>query len=239
MLNDTKTDRIRYIAFDLWNTLAYSLPRDPLIDLAEILGIVSQDIYSLQRLLLTREFASSNSFFEICSLLNVSYCHQKKNKFYELIERERKLFNLFSDSLPVLKLAKEQKFRVILASNLWNFCLPVLNEKIFYNFTFDYIFYSFKVGHIKPDNFFFKAFESAKIKVSEVIFVGDSLGADVLGSMHAGAKAIWLRRECSSEAFQIEENYLLQSDSYLGSANNLYQSLDIIQSYSQSSDEIN
>ncbi|WP_172642300.1 HAD family hydrolase [Allocoleopsis franciscana] len=228
MKNDSNKARIYHLAFDLWNTTAYSLERDPLIDLIDILRFSSSlEIADIQALIQTREFISSRPFAEICDLLEVPYCYKHEGKFRDLIESERKGFKLFQDTLPVLKTAREIGLTVSLVSNLWNFCLPVVQEVFFSQFQFDHVFFSFDIGSIKPSITFFKAIESVGISLSETLVVGDSLHSDILGAINAGSKAIWLKRDGSCSSPVVSEPFY--SDRYLGSITNLYQALEVVQ----------
>jgi hypothetical protein len=145
-----------HLAFDLWNTTAYSLPSDPLFSLANILQIESLSLDELQTLLHTRKFSSLNYFSEICELLQISYVEHQKNKFDELIKQEREQFKLFQDTLPSLKIAKSLGSSISLISNLWNFCMPSVHKHLLSAFDFDYTFFHLKLIVLSLTPIFFK-----------------------------------------------------------------------------------
>lgn len=225
----------RHLAFDLWNTIAYSLESDPLIELANnILQITLFNLEYLQSLLQTKEFRSSIAFTEICHLLEIPYCHDREVMFKHLIEKERNNFTVFEETIPVLRQAKEIGFTVSIVSNLWDFCIPVIEKKLLSQFKFDYIFYSFKIGSVKPKIKFFQAIQTAGINLSELIVIGGSFHSDILGSINSGAMAIWLRRESengNNTSLFAKERYEIYSDRYLGLVNNLYEALEIAKKF--------
>lgn len=225
--------KINHLAFDLWNTTAYSLERDPLIDLIEILEKSSLNFTEIQSFLQTRQFTYSNPFPEICDLLKIPYCHNKAIQFMALIEKEREQFQIFEDTLPVLIKAKKMGFTVSLVSNLWSFCIPEIKKLFFSQFDFDYTFFSFEIGHIKPSFNFFHQIELAGLILSETVVIGDSFSSDILGAINSGAMAIWLKRDKFSNIClpQEEYNFNFQCDRYLGIATNLYQAIDIVEKH--------
>ena len=57
---------------------------------------------------------------------------------------------------------------------------------------FKYIFISEEVGHAKPHQGFFDAiFKTANVSPEEVLFIGDSLSADMKGAVKSGCISVW------------------------------------------------
>lgn len=61
---------------------------------------------------------------------------------------------------------------------------------------FDFVVTAADAGVSKPHpEIFIQAAQLAKVELSKIVHVGDSVQADVLGAMHAGCKAVWFNEK--------------------------------------------
>ncbi|TVP62920.1 MAG: HAD family hydrolase [Nodularia sp. (in: Bacteria)] len=216
-----------YIAFDLWNTLAFSLPRDPIIDLINILKI-KISIKEVQDKIQTRCFYSDNPIFEICQHLNINYIPETELYFTELLNNERLNFKLFPETLQVLKQVQKMGFKIILISNLWNFIIPTIDNQLLSLFEFDGVFLSCLLGFTKPNYLFFDYVKNDLGIISEkIIVVGDSLEKDILGGIKSQCHAIWLQRDISYNPKYVLNNFQ-QNKLFLGRITKLSDVLKIL-----------
>lgn len=119
----------------------------------------------------------------------------------EIFEHLRVLFNdpasyrLFPDVHPTLTALKERSLQLAIVSN-WNWHLPDLVRELGLTDYFDFIVVSARVGCAKPHPGIFQvALERAKARPEQVIHVGDSYHADLLGAQAVGITGVLLDRE--------------------------------------------
>lgn len=106
---------------------------------------------------------------------------------------------VFRDALPCLESLKARGYRIFGLSNCTPWEAGGLVETGLAEFLEDVV-YSFQVGAIKPEERVFRyALERVGIPTAVVTHIGDSLGADVLGAIGAGWKAVLLDRDRTGE----------------------------------------
>lgn len=103
-------------------------------------------------------------------------------------------FVLFDDTLPTLKLLKNNGLIVGMISNLPQDKLPVCDE-LGLTPCLDFIMTPREAGADKPDPaIFLAALERAEVEAAQAIHVGDQYYFDVLGARGAGLKALFVDR---------------------------------------------
>jgi putative hydrolase of the HAD superfamily len=103
-------------------------------------------------------------------------------------------WSLFPDTIAALEHASRSRcISVVLSNNIPE--LPEIAAALGIKGFFRHIFVSAKIGYEKPDA---RAFHIALDGVKEkgnVWVIGDSYAADIRGALHAGLKAVLVRRE--------------------------------------------
>ena len=125
----------------------------------------------------------------ICNTLAPESCC----KLFRLLSRER--FQLFPDSIPVLKEVKRSGYPMAVVSDAQKvFCLEE-GEMLGLNQFFDHIVLSTQFGFRKPDGRLFAiACSLLDIPPAQAIYIGDDLRKDVKGAKQAGMAAILVSR---------------------------------------------
>jgi putative hydrolase of the HAD superfamily len=125
----------------------------------------------------------------ICNTLAAESCC----KLFRLLSRER--FQLFPDSIPVLKEIKRSGYPMAVVSDAQKvFCLEE-GEMLGLNQFFDHIVLSTQFGFRKPDGRLFAiACSLLDIPPAQAIYIGDDLRKDVKGAKQAGMAAILVSR---------------------------------------------
>ncbi len=114
-------------------------------------------------------------------------------KLFRLLSRER--FQLFPDSLPVLKEIKRNGHPMAVVSDAQKvFCLEE-GEMLGLNQFFDHIVLSTQYGFRKPDpRLFTIACSLLDVEPAQAVYVGDDLRKDVKGAQKAGMMAVLVSR---------------------------------------------
>jgi putative hydrolase of the HAD superfamily len=114
-------------------------------------------------------------------------------KLFRLLSRDR--FQLFPDSLPVLKEIKRSGYPMAVVSDAQKvFCLEE-GEMLGLNQFFDHIVISTQFGFRKPDRRLFNiACNLLDITPAQAVYIGDDLKKDVKGAKQAGMVAILVNR---------------------------------------------
>jgi putative hydrolase of the HAD superfamily len=132
----------------------------------------------------------------------------------EIFEHLRALFNdpasyrLFPDVHPTLAALKARGLQLAIVSN-WNWHLPDLLQSLGLADPFEFIVVSARVGCAKPHPGIFQAaLVRARAHPEQVIHVGDSYHADLLGAQNVGLTGVLLDREGE---VQVEEHLKIKS----------------------------
>ncbi len=121
---------------------------------------------------------------------------------WELLQSEHSLFaasaaTLYDDTIPTLSHLRDAGFKLAIVSN-WDTPLDPLTERLGIAHYFDAIVASHdeRVKSAKPDTHIFN-YTLAKVGVSaeEVVHVGDTYEADIIGARNAGIRPILLDRD--------------------------------------------
>jgi len=125
----------------------------------------------------------------ICNPLAAESCC----KLFRLLSRER--FQLFSDSIPVLKEIKRSGYSMAVVSDAQKvFCLEE-GEMLGLNQFFDHIVLSTQFGFRKPDGRLFAiACSLLDVPPAQAVYIGDDPRKDVKGAKQAGIAAILVNR---------------------------------------------
>jgi putative hydrolase of the HAD superfamily len=114
-------------------------------------------------------------------------------KLFRLLSRER--FQLFPDSLPVLKEIKRSGYPMAVVSDAQKvFCLEE-GEMLGLNQFFDHIVLSTQYGFRKPDPRLFSiACSLLGVEPAQAVYIGDDLRKDVRGAQKASMMAVLVNR---------------------------------------------
>jgi putative hydrolase of the HAD superfamily len=139
-------------------------------------------------------------------------------KLFRLLSRER--FQLFPDSIPVLKEIKRSGYPMGVVSDAQKvFCLEE-GEMLGLNQYFDHIVLSTQFGFRKPDRRLFTiACSMLDVPPAQAVYIGDDPRKDVGGAKKAGLCAILVNRNQMNLETEIKPDF---------SANNLWEAWDWI-----------
>ncbi len=191
--------------FDLWKTLGFSIDRDPILDVQEILGhnvtVVDGSARALAdpdfaRLCLTTDIRNPRKFVDfLAAACGRPATEEAHAAFKALIARERAGFGLYKDSLPALRGLQRAGARLGLISNLWPFPVRHIFEDTGLGQYFEHRIYSFATGFAKPDpEIFREAVELFHVAPEDCVMVGDNPVADIEGALAVGMRAALIDR---------------------------------------------
>ena len=190
--------------FDLWKTLGYSIDRDPIFDVQEMLGhnvIVegsarAQADPDFARLCLTTDIRDPRKFLDfLAAAVGRTASAEAHSAFAVLRARETSGFGIYDDSLPALKALKKSGARLGLISNLWPFPVEHIFEGNGLGRYFEHRIYSFDVGFVKPDpEIFREAQELFRVAPEDCVMIGDNPVADIDGALAVGMRAALIDR---------------------------------------------
>lgn len=151
---------------------------------------------------------------EICNPYGAESCC----KLFRLLSRER--FQLFPDSLPVLKEIKRSGYPMAVVSDAQKvFCLEE-GEMLGLNQFFDHIVLSTQYGFRKPDpRLFTIACNLLDVAPEQTVYVGDDPRKDVKGAQKAGMMAVLVNRNQMNLETETKPDF---------SANNLWEAWEWI-----------
>jgi HAD superfamily hydrolase (TIGR01509 family) len=194
--------------FDLWMTLIYSLPRDPILDLQQILGYEvgkSEGGNGSTPVQLNPLFAqaclttdiSDEAAFLAClgAKFGIELTEEMRGQAAHLWAAERDGVRFYPETIEVLAELKRQGKRLGLISNLWPFPAHHIFETLGLGAYFEHRIYSFAEGAAKPDGKIFRsAMDCFGVTAGQCVMVGDSPSSDVGGAFSVGMPAILINR---------------------------------------------
>lgn len=133
--------------------------------------------------------------------------------FANLLSLEfQKTGTLVSDAKDVLEYLKEYCKLIIITNSPKNEQYPRLQNAHILDYFFK-IFISEEIGYSKPDkNFFEVVFNSiCDIAKSDILIVGDSISADILGGKNSGIDTCWYNPKRKVKRLNIEPTYEIES----------------------------
>jgi len=196
------------VLFDLWYTLTFSLEKDPILSLQEVLGIPGPDDdpaglnRDFLRVCLTTNIADRQAFLkEVASKFGVTPDENMLKGFEAILAAETGNFGKFADTEKVLAQLKANGHRVGLISNLWPFPVQHIFEVNGLGALFEHKIYSFEVGSAKPDRAIYEAALTAfGVTAEQCAMIGDSVENDVRGALNVGIRAILIDRKGTAKA---------------------------------------
>jgi len=189
------------VLFDLWMTLIYSLPRDPILDLQVLLGLSGSVLDpKIAAACLTTDIGDEKAFLrDLAAKQGLKFGPAKWRKigagFAALTAAERDGVRLYPDTLQVLTELKRRGKRLGLISNLWPFPVDHIFKKLGLGAHFEHLVYSFAEGVAKPDRRIFQsAMERFAVAADRCLMVGDSLSSDIGGASGVLMPAVLINR---------------------------------------------
>lgn len=129
-------------------------------------------------------------FVEFKEVMQFHFDEHKVNEIYT--EKLAQQCYLFEDSLEVVKTCKKYAKLAAATNGVSRIQRARLNKSTLDTY-FDYLFISEEMGCAKPAYDYFKQiFTQAHVKPYEVMFVGDSLSADMAGASLSGCVSVWM-----------------------------------------------
>ena len=190
----------KVLLFDLWMTLVYGLPTDPIHTLQSILKhrspVEPLDPAFLRKCLTTDLKNPSDFLHEVAATFNLKVPRGALTQFRQLLRQERAAATAYDDTDVVLKaLAAGGEYRLGLISNLWPFPVHRIFNRMGMGKHFEHLVYSFEHGAAKPSASIFQhASELFDVSPEHCIMIGDSVSSDIEGALGAGMQAILIDR---------------------------------------------
>ncbi len=187
---------IKLIIFDLWHTLAqpYNTP-DTLHSTFEFF----QPKLSREKLRKTFENSTQkkiwksefNMYKNFLKNIKVKATKEAVNVIMAIREYEKSKAMLYRHVMPMLKKLKKQGYKLALLSNSTCFDCEHLERDTKFIEYFDYPFFSFQHGMVKPNPKIFKQLlKKTKCKPEEAIMIGDNLIDDTIPARRLGLNSI-------------------------------------------------
>lgn len=189
----------KVVLFDLWMTLVFGLPTDPIHTLQDLLKHRKPgeplDPEFLTKCLTTNVADPSLFLREVAGSFSLKVPRGSQAAFSRLLTREREAATVYDDSRQVLEQLRLRGYRLGLISNLWPFPVRRVFQEMGLGAYFEHLVYSFEVGVRKPSRpIFDHAAQLFGVDAEDCLMIGDSLSSDVEGSLAAGMHAILIDR---------------------------------------------
>ncbi|MBI5229347.1 HAD family hydrolase [Candidatus Micrarchaeota archaeon] len=206
--------QVKAIAFDLWNTIAFSKKERFLEKARDHFGLSEKEFNKGRYWTFAEEHwmkgrKSEKEFFkELCEYLGLTNGDAVK-EFILLWEENLDSFKFFPESENVLSILS-RKYPLALISNTEESSGERARKRFHLERFFKEVVYSYEVGLVKPDKRVFDI--TAKrigFKPSEMCMIGDDTKNDIKGAKSVGMKAIWINRENSGTC--VEADYTLKN----------------------------
>ncbi|MGD9679665.1 MAG: HAD family hydrolase [Candidatus Obscuribacterales bacterium] len=197
---------IKVVLVDLWRTLGYSHPREPIHDVQRILGHrvterngnleIDEDPDFLRDCLTTDIRQPGEFLATIGRVYGRIVPEGGMAAFLALLAQEKEAFTIYPDTLPMLSGLARKHVRVGLVSNLWPFPTRHIFQQRGLGRFFEHKIYSFEVGLKKPEPEIFElAAKRFGVRPQNCLMVGDDPQNDVAGALAVGMKAALINRE--------------------------------------------
>lgn len=183
---------IKAVLFDFWGTLAYHETHPALVRLEDAFKDREK---KEKKIIQTIVMEEKNTVEQIQKKLLKQFSFSKTE--WDRIQFFLKTndVQLYADVFPTLLMLKEKGIKIGLVSNSQSAGLNQVIESSGLEKIIDQFSWSFDVKATKPSPIIFHhALKKLKVKKSETVMVGDSLGTDILGAKASGLYAILLDR---------------------------------------------
>lgn len=189
----------KVVLFDLWMTLVFGLPSDPILTLQELLKHRKPgeplDPEFLTKCLTTNIANPSLFLREVAAAFNLKLPRGSVTAFRRLLLQERQAATAYDDAEKVLTQLRLRGYRIGLISNLWPFPVHRIFKQMGLGAHFEHLVYSFEVGARKPAREIFDhAANLFGVNAEDCVMIGDSMSSDVEGALAAGMHAILIDR---------------------------------------------
>ena len=189
-------DGIKLISFDLGNTLIASDGIE-LNELSSIIGAYSYEeiVLYIMEFLYTSKIDVQTATDNFCKKFN---CYEYFSKISLILNPETNNEYIYDDSFEILQFLAEYKRKNNIVIAACSNAFYWSNKSVFddnLSHFFDYVFYSFELGSYKPKIDFFSDIEKTTgIASKQILHVGDSVYADIYGSIKCGWNSILIDR---------------------------------------------
>jgi HAD superfamily hydrolase (TIGR01549 family) len=190
---------VKAIIFDFWGTLVENgIFPSPVKQARYILRLrmpFKDFIIRFETAVMTKPYNDLNeAFTAVCEEFQMEPASFIIEKLVGMWNKNELLGKPFLETIEVLDYLKEKKIKIGLISNTTPTILRVL-EKFDLNKYFDATIFSYDEGLLKTDpEMFHKLAKKLKVKLDDVVMIGDSVPTDVFGARNAGIKSILLDR---------------------------------------------
>lgn len=199
---------IKVISFDIGGTLIHfarenSLKKTLMNALDVDTGILEQEY--------RKHFTEGkNTLKDFCK--NIQYDNPSEiKKIIEAYYAEKPLGILYPEVIRVLSTLKEMNYYLMVISNK-SYCNPSSLSTYQLDEYLDTIIYSYQVGCAKPSRTIFKYAQNiANVNADEILHVGDSMNADIIGAHRVNWHTALINRTMKKQDGVIKPEYSITS----------------------------
>lgn len=151
-----------------------------------------------------------NSFKDFCN--NIQYDNPSEiEKIIETYYTEKPLGVLYPEVIHVLSTLKEMNYYLMVISNK-SYCNPSSLSTYHLDDYLDTIIYSYQVGCAKPGRAIFQYAQNiANVNADEILHVGDSMKADIIGAHRVNWHTALINRTMKKQDGVIQPDYSITS----------------------------
>lgn len=184
--------QIKAVVFDVYGTIAEI--RDPQRPFKQLLNLMREAGTSVLDDYAERLMSHPLDLKQAAQLFNAAISKEALIQLDQALQRELQSIALFTDTIPVLTHLKQAGFKLGLCSNLaLPYAAPI--EQLL-PLRMDFYAWSFEVGAVKPDpKIYHHVCQQLGLPPEEVLMVGDTLDADVLGPRDIGMRSMQIVRD--------------------------------------------
>jgi len=187
------------VLFDFWGTLVengiFPSPVRQARYILRLRMLFRDFIVRFERVMMTKPYKDLNeAFIAVCKEFEVEPTDFVIERLVGMWNKNELLGKPFLESVEVLEHLKEKKIKIGLIVNTTPTITRVL-DKFDLNKYFDATMFSYDSGLLKTDKDMYKKLvKKMKLKIADVVMIGDSIPTDVVGAREAGVKSILLDR---------------------------------------------
>ncbi len=184
--------RMKGVVFDVYGTIAEI--RDPQRPFKQLFNLMREADSFLPDDSSAYLMSHPLDLKQAAQRFNFAIGDEALSRLNQALERELRSITLFADTIPVLTQLQQAGFKLGICSNLAApYAAPI--EQLL-PFRMDANGWSFEVGAVKPDPaIYLHVCRQLGLQPEQVLMIGDTLDADVLGPRTIGMRSIQIVRD--------------------------------------------
>ena len=183
----------KLIVFNLWDTLAKINGKDTLDLLVKEFKIKDKKVFKrkFNEIYLTKHWNSKfEAYRDLCRELDLGTDDNTINKAINISNKNLITIEIFPETLKTIKTLKK-KYKVAILSNTSVFLKNILEKETKLLKQFDYTFFSYDLGELKPNTEIFqKLLNITNLKPEEILYITNNKTKDLKSAKSLGIKTI-------------------------------------------------